>query len=125
MFEIHMGVPEMEAFWKKLESKVDSGRANKSEIQIFNRIGKTLFLLSKDPRHPGLHSHEIASLSARYGRKVWESYIENNKPAAGRLFWVYGPGQGEITIIAIEPHPNDKSNAYKKITLSSMGKEIK
>ena len=125
MFEIHMGVPEMEAFWKKLESKVDSGRANKSEIQIFNRIGKTLFLLSKDPRHPGLHSHEIASLSARYGRKVWESYIENNKPAAGRLFWVYGPRQGEITIIAIEPHPNDKSSAYRKITLSSMGKEIK
>ena len=125
MFEIHMGVPEMEAFWKKLESKVDSGRANKSEIQIFNRIGKTLFLLSKDPRHPGLHSHEIASLSARYGRKVWESYIENNKPAAGSLFWVYGPRQGEITIIAIEPHPNDKSSAYRKITLSSMGEEIK
>ena len=35
MFEIHTGVPEMEAFWKKLESKVDSGRANKSEIQKF------------------------------------------------------------------------------------------
>ena len=125
MFEIHMGVPEMAAFWDELESKVDSGTAGKNEIKLFNRIGKALFYLSRNPRHPGLHSHEISALTARYGRKVWESYLENNKPAAGRIFWTYGPKQGDITIIAIEPHPNDKSNAYDKITLSSMGKELK
>ena len=40
---------------------------------------------------------------------------------AGRIFWVYGPEQKNITVVAIEPHPNDsKSNAYKKITLSLM-----
>ena len=39
--------------------------------------------------------------------------------------WTYGPGQGDITIVAIEPHPNDKSNAYKKITLSAMGEVLK
>lgn len=37
--------------------------------------------------------------------------LENQTSAAGRLFWTYGPGQGEITIVAIEPHPNDKANA--------------
>ena len=88
-------------------------------------IGKALYLLSQNPRHPGLESHEIASLSKRYGMKVWQSYLENRTPAAGRIFWVYGPSQGEITIIGIEPHPNDKSNAYAKVTLSSMGDIIK
>jgi hypothetical protein len=54
--------------------------------------------------------------------KVWESYLENNVPSAGRIFWVYGPEQQAITIIGLEPHPNDsKSNAYKKITLSAIG----
>lgn len=56
---------------------------------------------------------------------MWESYLENNTPAAGRIFWSYGPQKGDITIVDIEPHPNDaKSNAYKKIILSQMGKEL-
>ncbi len=37
-----------------------------------------------------------------------------------RIFWVYGPNQQDITIIGLEPHPNDKKDAYDKITLSSM-----
>ena len=125
MFVIHMGIPEMADFWNELEAKVDSGTARKNELKLFNKIGKTLYYLARDPRHPGLHSHEISALTARYGQKVWESYLENNKPAAGRIFWTYGPKQGDITIIAIEPHPNDKSNAYDKITLSTMGEEVK
>ena len=56
--------------------------------------------------------------------KVWESYLENNTPAAGRIFWAYGPEQGDITVIGLEPHPNDKANAHKKITLAQMGKEV-
>ena len=56
--------------------------------------------------------------------KVWQSYLENNTPAAGRIFWVYGPDRGDITVIGLEPHPNDKSNAYEKITLSSMENPI-
>ena len=124
MFEIHMGIPEMEAFWNELTAKVDYGFAKANEVKQFNKIGKALYYLSQNPRHPGLHSHEISSLTARFGQKVWESYLENNKPAEGRLFWTYGPGKGHITILAIEPHPNDKSNAYDKITLSSMGLSI-
>ena len=58
-------------------------------------------------------------MTKRYGIKVWQSYLENNKPAAGRVFWVYGPNKSDITIIGLEPHPNDKKNAYQKITLSS------
>ncbi len=121
MYTIRMGIPEMDAFWSSLESKIANETASKDELKLYKKIGKALVLLANNPRHPGLNSHEITSLSRRYGQKVWESYLENQTPAAGRLFWTYGPGQGEITIIAIEPHPNDKSNAYKKITLSSMG----
>jgi hypothetical protein len=52
--------------------------------------------------------------------KVWQSYLENNKSAAGRLFWVYGPDKEDITIIGIEPHPEDKKNGYTKIKLSDL-----
>ena len=121
MYSIHMGVPEMDALWNDLRNEVKQGVAIRKEARLYKQIGKAMRLLSNDPRYPGLHSHEINSLTARYGMKVWESYLENNTPAAGRIFWVYGPKQGDITIIGLEPHPNDKSNAYRKVTLSEMG----
>ena len=124
MFAIRLGIPEMKALWDALSEKVAGGSAKKDEEKRCRQLGKAMKLLAENPRHPGLHSHEIASLSARYGRKVWESYLENNTPKAGRLFWVYGPENGEITVIGIEPHPDDKADAYRKITLSSMGEEI-
>lgn len=125
MYEIHMGVPEMKEFWDALQTKVRSGQAGKNEQKLYRQVGKAMRLLSETPRHPGLQSHEITALTARYGMKVWESYLENNTPGAGRIFWAYGPNQGDITVVGLEPHPNDKSNAYKKITLSQMGEEVK
>ena len=124
MFEIHFGIPEMQALWDDLKTKNLAGTASKDEIKLYNKLGKAARNLSKDPRYPGLQTHEISSLTARYGMKVWQSYLENNTPKAGRIFWVYGPERGDITIIGLEPHPDDKSNAYAKITLSQMGDEI-
>ena len=121
MFVIHMGVPEMEEFWNTLTERVSDGTASKSDSRLYNLIRKALVLLSNDPRHPGRKIHEIDVLTARYETKVFCSYLQNKTPAAGRIFWCYGPGKGDITILAIEPHPNDgKSNAYKRITLSLM-----
>ena len=111
----------MKDFWDGLCEKINSGKANKDEIILYKKVGKAMKLLSSNPRHPGLESHEISSLSQRYGMKVWQSYLENNTPAAGRIFWVYGPDRGDITIIGLEPHPNDKVRSYDKVTLSSMG----
>ena len=125
MFEIHLGIPEMEELWNSLSGKVNNGSAKRNEIKLYKRMGKAMALLSDNPRRPGLNSHEISSLTARYGMKVFESYLENNTPKAGRIFWVYGPDKKGITIIGLEPHPDDKSNAYKKVTLSSMGEEVK
>ena len=125
VYSIRLGIPEMEQLWTGLKEKTKTGTANKDEQKLYRQLGKAMFLLSQDPRHPGLRSHEIAALTTRYGMKVWESYLENNTPKAGRIFWVYGPAQGDITVIGIEPHPNDsKSNAYKKITLSQTGEAV-
>ena len=101
-----------------------SGTAGKNEVKLYKKMGKALVRLAQDPRHPGLESHEIPALSKRYGIRVWQSYLENQTPAAGRLFWAYGPDRGSITVLAMEPHPNDKANAYEKITLSAMGEVI-
>ena len=125
MYDIKMGIPEMASFWEELTEKVDSGKATKTEVELFNKIGKALVFLANNPRHPGLHSHDIEELTNRYGCKVWESYLENNTPGAGRVFWAYGPNKMEITILSIDPHPNDKkSNAYSRLHLSAMGEII-
>ena len=124
MYDIRMGVPEMKARWDELREKVEQNKASKKEIRLYRQLGKALLRLSHDPRHPGLQSHEISALTARYGMKVWESYLENNTPGAGRIFWVYGPKRGDITIIGLEPHPDDKQKAYQKVALSAMSKEV-
>ena len=124
MFNIHMGVPEMETLWNELTQKNADHTISKSESILYKKLGNALKKLSQDPKYPGLQSHEIQALTARYGMKVWESYLENNTPAAARIFWVYGPEQNDITVIGLEPHPNDTANAYKKITLSRMGNVI-
>lgn len=74
MYNIRMGIPEMEAFWNELCAKVSSGTANKDNVILHKKLGKALSNLSKNPPHPGLESHGISSLSKRYGMKVWESY---------------------------------------------------
>ena len=41
--------------------------------------------------------------------------------SAGRIFWVYEPGKEDITIIGIEPHPEDKKNGgCDKVRLSEL-----
>jgi hypothetical protein len=70
-------------------------------------VHKCIQLLQANPRHAGLQTHEFSSLPHPYetGGKVFEAYAQNRTPGAYRVFWCYGPGQGELTIIAITPHP--------------------
>lgn len=124
-YKIYMGIPEMEVFWNDLSCKVKNKTASKSKLKQYKQIGKALYLLSINPKYPSLKTHEIDALTNRFGDKVWQSYIENNTPSAGRIYWAYGPNKESITILGIEPHPNDsKNNAYKKIVLSRFGKAI-
>ncbi len=124
MFKIRLGVPEMEALWADLSGKAKSGTLGKDDEKLYKKFGKAMALLANDPRHPGLKSHEIEALTHRYGLKVWQAYLENKTSGAGRIYWVYGPESGEITVIGIEPHPEDKKkNGYEKVRLSAIGKE--
>jgi hypothetical protein len=68
-------------------------------------VRRTLALLEANPRHPGLQTHEYKSLTGPGGRKVFEAYAERKTPAAFRIFWHYGPDKGQITVVAIVPHP--------------------
>ncbi|MEN9666993.1 MAG: hypothetical protein RLZZ326_3356 [Planctomycetota bacterium] len=77
------------------------------EAGLFKQVHKCLTLLADNPRHPGLKTHEFRSLENPFDPKgkVFEAYAQNRTPGALRGFWCYGPSAGEITIIAITPHP--------------------
>jgi hypothetical protein len=70
-------------------------------------VAKAVHQLADDPRHPSLNTHEYSSLEHPFDpkRKVFEAYAQSRTPGAYRVFWCYGPGKGEITIIAVTPHP--------------------
>ena len=118
-FNLRMGVPEMEAFWDDLSSRKLDGKLDKDEEKFFKKLVKVLGYLQENPRHNSLASHEIDDLTRKHGLKIFQSYLENRTPAAGRIFWAYGPEKGDITVLAIEPHPEDKKRgAYERIKLS-------
>ena len=120
-FRVRMGVPEMEAYWNDISIRKLASKLDKDEERFFKKLVKTLRFLSQNPRHPGLESHEINDLTRKHGLKIFQSYLENNTPSAGRLFWAYGPEKGDITVLAIEPHPEDqKRGAYQRIKLSNL-----
>ena len=124
MFSIRLGVPEMEALWADLSDKAKQGTLGKDDEKLYKKMGKAMALLANDPKHPGLHSHEIEALSRRYDIKVWQSYLEYKTSGAGRIYWIYGPESKEITIIGVEPHPEDKKkDGYEKVRLSASGNE--
>ena len=120
-YTIRMGFPEMESYWRDICARENIGEIDKGEVKTFKKLLKTFNQLSINPRYPGLRSHEIPLLSKIAGFKVWESYMENQTPAAGRIFWAYGPGKNEITILGFEPHPEDgKKAGYAKVKLSDL-----
>jgi hypothetical protein len=82
------------------------GQSSKQE-GLCKQVTKAVQQLANDPRHPGLNTHEYDSLPHPYdpSKKVFEAYAQNKTPGAYRIFWCYGPAKGEITIIAITPHP--------------------
>ncbi len=83
-----------------------------AQAALLAQVRKALGYLEVDPHHPGLQTHEFASLSGVNGEKVFEAYAQNNAPGAYRIFWHYGPDEikgkkrtAVITIIAITRHP--------------------
>jgi hypothetical protein len=82
------------------------GKSTRAE-GLFKQVLKCVQLLAENPRHPGLHTHEFHSLPHPYDPKlkVFEACVQNRTPGAYRLFWCYGPGKNQITLVGITPHP--------------------
>src|ERR1039458_4184903 len=108
-FNIRMGLPEMAAFWNDLANRKLQGKLDKDEEKFFKKLVKTLGYLGENPRLNSLASHEIDDLSRKSGFKIFQSYLENNTPSAGRIFWAYGPDKRDITVLAIrsEEHTSE------------------
>jgi hypothetical protein len=93
---------------KAQQTRSQSGKKKASKQEgLFKQVLKCIDLLENNPRHPGLQTHEFTSIEHPYqkGGKVFEAYVQHKTPGAYRIFWCYGPEEGEITIIAITPHP--------------------
>ena len=74
---------------------------------IHKAVSKVIKFMKADLRNPSLKTHKYDGYENPFDatKPVFEAYAQNNTPGAYRIFWVYGPNQGEITIIAITPHP--------------------
>lgn len=108
--------PEATEVFNNLQAKAEvslrarkAGKRTKSSKDegLFKQVNKCVTLLLENPKHPGLQTHEYRSLDNPYkpDGKVFEAYVQNRTPGAYRLFWCYGPDQGQITILDITPHP--------------------
>jgi len=101
---------EQAAHTRAQANKRSSGKKRtKSSRQegLFKQVAKAIRQLATDPRHSSLNTHEYDSLENPFDPKgkVFEAYAQNNTPGAYRIFWCYGPEKGEMTILAITPHP--------------------
>lgn len=120
-FEVVPGVPGIRAEIDRLARGVRDGTLDADDRRLAGKLFKTIAHLSRDPFHPGLHSHEVSALTARFGARVFQSYLENRTPGAGRLYWTYGPARRMITLIGMEPHPeDDKRSGYRRVEFSRL-----
>lgn len=86
-------------------SQLSQLKVDKGLTKRYKAVAKAIGFLSSNPRHKSLQTHEFSSLKGPKGEKIFEAYAEQSTPAAYRIFWYYGPGKDQITIIAITPHP--------------------
>jgi mRNA-degrading endonuclease RelE of RelBE toxin-antitoxin system len=95
------------AFTLKLtrEAEEQLAQLDRSDRKKAREVRKTLGYLETNPRHPGLRTHKYDTLSRTAGFEVFEAYVENQTPGAYRVFFSYGPGENQITVLAITSHP--------------------
>ena len=94
-------------FTRSARDELERLEGSSRHAGLVKQFNKTLGFLQTNPRHPSLQTHVFHSLDHPYHphEKVFEAYVQQHTPAAYRLFWCYGPQRGQITIIAVTPHP--------------------
>ena len=73
VFEIVLGIPDVENYWNDLSVKFENEKLSGKEKTLFTKLIKALKLLETNPRSNSLATHEIDSLTAKYGFKVFQS----------------------------------------------------
>ncbi len=97
-------MPEL-LFTPQADNDLKELEADPSKKRVLKAVRKTLGLMETNLRPPSLQTHQYQSLKGPNGEKVFEAYAQQNTPGAYRVFWYYGPGRKELTIVAITPHP--------------------
>ena len=94
-------------FTKAADAQLRKIENNLSQSGLSKQVKKSLGYLQTNPKHPSLNAHLYSAIDHPFDPegKVFEAYAQNNTPSAYRIFWCYGPGNKEITILAITPHP--------------------
>ncbi|MBI4406103.1 MAG: hypothetical protein HY537_18230 [Deltaproteobacteria bacterium] len=92
-------------FTDEADSQLKTIEKDKGLEKRLKAVRKALGYLEINPRHQALATHKYSSLQGENGEELFEAYAENQTAAAYRIFWHYGPGKKEITIVAITPHP--------------------
>ncbi len=92
-------------FTPQARSDLQKLEQNPSLLKQLKAVRKALSYLQSNPRHPSLNTHKYSSITGQKGEEVFEAYAQNHTPKAYRIFWHYGPGKSDITIVAITSHP--------------------
>src|SRR6185503_19406537 len=89
------------SFTEEADLDMDALKNDKSKVIIAKAVLKSLKFMTENLRHPSLNTHKYSEMEGPNGEEIFESYAQNNTPGAYRIFWYYGPGKKEITVIAI------------------------
>lgn len=92
-------------FTPQADSDLRERENNPAKKNILKAVRKTLGFIETNLRHPSLNTHEFTSLKGPRGEKIFEAYVQQRTPSAYHIFWCYGPGRNQITIVAITAHP--------------------
>ncbi len=91
-------------FSEQAKLKIIELKLDKSKKGLLKQLNRVLGFMETNLKHPSLNTHKFSEMQCKLG-DVFESYAQNNTPDAYRIFWVCGPGKGEIYILDITPHP--------------------
>ena len=92
-------------FTELADKQMDLLETSKDKKAVHKAVCKILGYMETNLRHPSLHTHEYSELKGPNNEKIFESYAQNRTSGAYRIFWHYGPGSGQITILDVCPHP--------------------
>lgn len=93
-------------YTERAENQLLALKNDPSMQRILKDVKKALKFMEVDLRHPSLNTHEYHSIQGPNGEKIFEAYAQQKTSGAYRIFWHYGPKKGEVSIIAILPHPD-------------------